>query len=133
MRVASWTADINKELIDLFNRATTKDFDHAAEYLAGQIRNKTPVGTISRPIYRKGPYAGEPWTARDAGQLRKSVRVTRRRAVAGETTLLQAADVRVYIGHYLAWYAAIVEFTKPFVRPTFYASLPRVKQILGLG
>lgn len=82
-------------------------------------------------MYRRGPYAGQPWTARDAGQLKKSIRVTQKKLKGGRAAW-KSKDVRIYAGHYLAWYANIVEHSKPFMRPAVAASLSTVKSILGV-
>jgi hypothetical protein len=104
---------------------------NAAEIIATNISRKCPVGTISRPIYRSGPYAGLFWTARDAGELKRSIRVTRRKTKSGKA-FSKKRNVRVYVGHKKAYYASIVEHSKPFMRPGVTQSMPQVKSIIGV-
>lgn len=126
MRVEAWSWDnVNADM----DRVTTDQMVEAAEVIAQEVRSRAPVGTTSRPMYRKGVYAGQPWTARDAGQLKKSVRVVRKRTPKGR--LSKKKNVRVYVGHYLAYYASIVEHSEPFMRPAVVQTHARVKQILG--
>jgi len=107
----------------------------AAEVVASAARQKCPVGTISRPMYKTGPYAGQPWTARDAGQLKKSIRVTRKKTKSGKS-FSKKRDVRIYAGSLgevnLAFYAPIVEHSKPFMRPALAQSIPAIKTIIGV-
>jgi hypothetical protein len=111
----------------------------AAKVLADRVRANCPVGTESHPIYRKGPYAGQPWTALDAGQLKKSVRVVERDdqkqgfALAQFASLGKYGNIRVYAGHFLAYYARIVEYSKPFMRPATEATRGQIKDILENG
>ena len=113
-----------------FENVAIERLVEAAEVVAGAARQKCPVGTISRPMYKTGKYAGQPWTARDAGQLKKSIRVIRKRTKSGKA-FSKKRDVRIYAGHYLAYYASIVEFSHPFLRPAVASSLSEVKQIIG--
>jgi len=102
----------------------------AAEVVANAARQKCPVGTVSRPMYKKGHYAGKAWTSRDAGRLKKSIRVVRLKTKSGKA-FSKKRNVRIYAGHYLAYYAAIVEFSKPFMRPALASTLSEVKIIIG--
>ena len=102
----------------------------AAEVVKVAIKRRTPVGTVSRPMYRTGPYAGAFWTARDAGELKRSVRVVRQRTKVRKA-LSKKRNVRVYCGHAKAYYALIVEFSKPFMRPGFESVVGQVKEIIG--
>lgn len=129
MRVSGWHPEVIREIAE---EATKEQFDEAAQTVAQAVRRRCPVGTVSRALYRRGPYAGQYWTARDAGALRKSVRVVRGKDKSGGGMLIfRAADVRVYIGHKKAFYASIVEHYTPFVRPALDGVLSRVKDILG--
>lgn len=102
----------------------------AAKVVANAVSRRCPVGTVSRPMYRTGPYAGQAWTARDAGALKKSIRVVQKRGKTGKP-LTARRNVRVYAGHYLAYYAKIVEFSRPFMRPAFEEMKPYIKEIVG--
>ncbi len=116
---------------ETFENVAIERLVEAAEVVATHARQKCPVGTISRPIYKKGRYAGQPWTARDAGQLKKSIRVVRKKTKSGKA-FSRKRDVRVYAGHFLAYYASIVEFSKPFMRPALAQSIPEIKSIIGV-
>lgn len=106
----------------------------AANIIADAARARCPVGTEKRPMYKKGPYAGKPFTARDGGALKKSIRVVERdEEKYGFEIAHLGSGVRVYAGHYLAYYAAIVEFFSPFIRPARDATRNRVKDILENG
>ncbi len=111
----------------------------AAKVIEKEVRRSCPVGTISRPMYKRGKFAGQIWTKRDAGSLKASVRITERDDQKRGFTLAQFksignyGNVRVYVGHYLAWYASIVEHATPFMRPAVTATLQRVKDILENG
>ena len=113
-----------------FENIAVERLVQAAEVVKTAIKGRCKVGTISRPMYKTGPYAGQPWTARDAGQLKKSVRVTRKKTKSGKA-LSKKRNVRVYAGHTLAYYASIVEHYTAFMTPGFEASVGEVKQIIG--
>jgi hypothetical protein len=127
MRVENWNPNAMDET---FEGVAMERLLEAAEVVASAARTRCPVGTVSRPIYKTGPYAGQPWTARDAGQLKKSIRVTQRTSKSGKP-LLRKRNVRVYAGHYLAWYGSIVEHTKPFLRPALTGSIAAIRSIVG--
>jgi hypothetical protein len=128
MRVEGWSPDRFDGEIE---GATIERLVEAAEAVAAAARAKCPVGTFSRPIYKRGPYAGKPWTARDAGALKKTIRVVRKRSKSGRP-LKRKSDVRVYAGNYMVYYASIVEHAgKAFLRPALWNSRSQIKQILG--
>ena len=114
-----------------FEHIAIERLAEAAEVVKDAAKGRCPVGTISRPMYRSGPYAGQEWTARDAGQLKKSVRVTRKKTKSGKA-FSKKRNVRVYAGNYLAYYASIVEHSRPFMRPALTSTLAEVKQIIGV-
>jgi len=127
MKVAEWNPN---KFDQTFENVAVERLVRAAEVVAGAVRRRCPVGTISRPMYKTGRYAGQPWTARDAGQLKKSVRVVRKKTRSGKA-FSKKRNVRVYVGHYKAYYASIVEHYTPFMRPGFEASVGEVKEIIG--
>lgn len=128
MRVESW----NPQRFDReFNDVSKARLMKAAKVVKAATRKRCPVGTISRPMYRSGPYKGAPWTARDAGSLRKSVRITEKRTKTGRVS--KKMNVRVYVGNDMAYYANIVEFSRPFMQPAFVEALPMVETIIGAG
>lgn len=106
---------------------------------AARAPGNCPVGTVERPMYKTGPYANQPYTARDNGALRDSIRVVERDeqkhgfVLAQFESLGNYGDVRVYAGHYLAYYAAIVEHSNPFMRRAQDKTRARVKDILENG
>lgn len=136
MRIESW----DKEGLDaMVASAGRQRLKKAAKVIKASAHRQCRVGTVSRPMYRSGPYAGQPWTSRDAGRLRKSIRVVERDdekwgfQLAQFETFKTYSEVRVYAGHYMAWYAAIVEFYTPFMRPALAETEHMVKTILEDG
>ena len=127
VRITDWNPN---KMDATFENVALDRLIKAAEVIKNKVKSKTPVGTTSRPIYRKGPYAGQPWTARDAGQLKKSVRVVRKKTKSGKA-LSRKRNIRVYVGNYLAYYANIVEFYTPFMSIGFESALGEVKEIIG--
>lgn len=103
---------------------------NGAEVIANKASSVCKTGTVTRPMYKTGKYAGQSWTSRDGGRLKKSIRVVRKKTKSGKA-FSKKRNVRVYIGNYFAYYARIVEHDKPFLRPSFYSSLPTVKAIIG--
>ena len=129
MRVENWNPNVMDET---FENVSMERLIEAANVVAESARRECPVGTKSRPIYLKGKYSGQPWTARDAGQLKRSIRVVTKKTLDGKP-LWRKRNVRIYAGHYLAYYARIVEFYNPFMRRALYNSLPEIKSILGVN
>jgi len=129
MRVSNWNPQkYDGEIIN----ASMKRLKKAANVVADAARAGCPVGTISRPIYKTGPYAGQRWTARDAGALKKSIRVVERKGSG--TLIFQIRNIRIYAGHFLAYYASIVEYGgKHFLRPALNKSRARIRNILENG
>jgi len=135
MRVTFWDWKQANRVVVKNGRARTKK---AAELLAAAVRAKCKTGTESHPIYKKGKYAGQPWTRRDVGSLKKSIRVTEKNEKYGieamqYTGLGIIGGARVYVGNYWAWYAAIVEHYDPFIRPTAASMQGQIKSILENG
>jgi hypothetical protein len=128
MRIEGWNPEMYDEV---FENATVERLVEAAEAVADSARRSCPVGTLSRPMYKRGPYAGKPWTARDAGALKKTIRVTQKLFKSGKP-LKRKSNVRVYAGNYLVYYASIVEHSiKPFLRVSLVNSHSKIKSILG--
>ena len=128
MRVEAWNPEKYDEQ---FEQASVERLVEAAEAIADAARSRCPVGTVSRPVYMRGPYAGQPWTARDAGALKRTIRVRQKTSKSGKP-LKRKANVRVYAGNYLVYYAKIVEYAgRAFLRPGLWNSLARIKQIMG--
>jgi len=134
MRVENWDPHVLDELKGVaYDRLLTAAYavkDKTSQRLRGQIKRN-----ISRPVYKKGPYAGEPWTARHAGALQQSVRVVQKKEDMGPQEGRKTADftnIRVYAGNSMAYYADIFEFYTPFMRPAFNESMSEVKAICGV-
>ena len=133
-RVEYW--NFNEADQDFANISRARLWDAAyvvKDTVVRRLRSRIGEGEttgINRPVYKTGKYAGEPWTARDFGQLLRSVRVTGKESKTGKL-IWRKHNVRVYVGNYLAYYADIFEFSKPFFRPAVASSLREVKEILG--
>jgi len=128
MRIEGWDPDPACE--EILNVAEERLVE-AAEAIAAAVRQRCPVGTVSHPMYKRGPYAGQFWTARDAGALKASVRVVQKTGATGQV-LWATRNVRIYAGTRKAYYASIVEHFTPFFRPALYATQEAVKSILGV-
>ena len=132
-RIAFWDVKpLNREIM----RNGMKRLRKAAEVVKRKARSKCPVGTLSRPMYTKGRYAGQYWTARDAGALKKSIRVVEKHGAetGGYITIRSdQLEVRVYAGTAKAYYAQIVEFYDPFMRPALNASKSKILSIMQNG
>lgn len=119
------------------NRAD-REFEHiaierlikAAKIVKAAARRRCPVGTIERPVH------GDPYTMRKPGQLRKSIRVVRKKTPTGRA-FSKKRNVRIYAGHFLAFYAHWVEHgtsrtpAQPFLRPALEESIPMIKTLIG--
>ena len=133
-RIAFWDVKpLNQEIM----RNGMKRLKKAGEVVAKKARSKCPVGTISRPVYKTGKYAGMYWTARTAGSLKKSIRVTEKHG-AGEsggyiTIRAGQLEIRIYAGTDKVYYAQIVEFRTPFMRPALDASRSQILSIMRNG
>lgn len=129
-RVSNW----NPQKFDgEFANASMDRLRKAANVIADNARSLCPIGTLSRPIYKRGPYAGQPWTARDAGALKKTIRVTEKLDQQGKP-LAEGRNIRVYAGNWLRYYAQIVEYAgKKFMRPALNRSKNQVRDILENG
>lgn len=112
----------SKKIEEAIMKEHVANLKAAGEIIADKARAKCPVGTVSRPMYKTGRYAGQYWTARDAGALKESIRVVQREGVN---------DVWVIAGNKKVYYARIVEFYTPFMRPALRSSTRQIKRILG--
>ena len=137
MRVRNWNP---KKYDAEFAEASMDRLRTAAKLIAAEARNKliNQIGKgvketgISRPIYQSGPYAGQRWTGRNFGNLLKSIRVVEKKEQWG-FELHKRRNIRVYAGNYLAYYAKIFEFSRPFMRPGWRSALPVVKNVIRFG
>jgi len=134
MRIANWNPNaINKTL----ENVTTKRLLKAAKVVAAATKKNlaASIGSgettgINRPVYRSGDYAGQYWTAREAGMLLSSVRVVQKKSKTGKL-MWKRKNVRIYAGHKKAFYAEIYEFYKPFMRPALASTQDMVLQMIG--
>jgi hypothetical protein len=108
-----------------------KRLKDAASVIEKEAINLCPTGTVSRPMYKKGPYKDQPWTSRDKGRLKKSIRKVIYNPHPRDFAASRM-NVRVYAGHYMAYYAAIVENGKHFMRRAKNKSMKKVKEIIGV-
>jgi hypothetical protein len=129
MRVESWNPN---KMDESFENVAIGRIVAAAEVVAAATRSNCNVfsGQYSHPMYQRGKYAGQNWTSRDAGRLKKSIRVTRKKTSGGRA-FSRKKSIRVYAGHYMAWYALIVEHYTPYIRPALSQTLSQVKTIIG--
>lgn len=135
MRVESWnpnTLDQTFENVamDRLVEGAAVIRDKAKQNLHGQLGRGKTTG-INRPVYKTGRYAGRDWTARHFSELMRSIRIVRLKTESGRA-FAKKRNVRVYAGNYLAYYADIFEFYRPFMRPAEISSLPEVKSIIGV-
>lgn len=134
MRVANWSPQVFDELVEVaYKDLLTASYvvkDETVRRLRGIIGTKKTTG-ISRPVYKKGAEAGKKYTAREFGQLLKSVRVVEKKEQYG-TVMMHYKNIWIMCGNYLAFYAAIIEFSSPFMRPALESKLSEIKQIMGV-
>jgi len=122
-RVARW----NPKIADngIYNNAMDR-LEAAGNVVGKKARVKCPVGTISRPMYKTGMYAGKYWTSRDAGALKKTIRVVRKYGDPLHNVWVMAGNKQVY-------YAQIVEFYTPFLRPALRGTKTEIKRVISNG
>lgn len=134
MRVENWSPQVFDELKEVaYHRLLEAAYvvkDATVRKLRSQIGTGKTTG-ISRPIYQRGMAKGEKWTGREFGRLLKSIRVVEKKEKETGKVLFEYKNIRVYAGNFLAYYADIFEFFKPFMRPAFNESLSEVKRIMG--
>lgn len=159
MRVASWNPN---KFDEIFENIAMDRLEEAADVVAERAShnlNNLRRGNISRPVYKSGPNKGKNWTARNPGTLKKSVRVVRKKGKGGKA-FSRKRNIRVYAGHYLAYYPYWLEYgtsnvkrkhnkqnkgkflkdvelgnsrtpAQPFLRPAFYGSMNDIKYAIG--
>ena len=111
MRVASW----NPEKADGELRKNVMErLEKIGHRVAADARNRVPVG-------KDVPEGKGKWSKREAGALKKSIRVVR---LKGDPKM----NVRVYAGNRDVFYARFIEHgtvkmrAKPFLRPALMAA-----------
>jgi hypothetical protein len=101
-RIEAWNPN---KFDEIFENIAIDRLTEACEAIAVKARsNLNPQLNLSRPKYKTGKDAGKNWTSRDAGRLKKSIRVVRRKTKSGKA-FSRKRNVRVYAGHYKAFYA----------------------------
>ncbi len=126
MRVENWHPELASEEI------TKKAMDRlqkGGELVASKARQKVPIGK-DRPPYKNG----KEWTARKAGALKASIRVTR---LKDDPKL----NIRIYAGNKEIYYARWVEMgsvhnrepRKPYLRPALNELKGSIKSIVENG
>jgi hypothetical protein len=137
MKVSNWNPE---QYNGMFINASMDRVRKAAHVVRNKARLLVPQGTISRPAYKSGKYAGKIWTRRHALALMRSIRVVEKNEDGG--LMYQHRNVRVYAGNYIVFYAKIVEFMlgvksrypgKPFLRPALNSAKGEIQNILENG
>lgn len=127
VRIGYWNPNIADQE---FEHIAIERLVKGAKIVKAIARRRCPVGTISRSVH------GDPYTARKPGQLRKSIRVVRKKTPSGRA-FSKKRNVRIYAGNFLAFYAHFVEHgtsrtsAQPFLRPAFRESIPMIKTLIG--
>ena len=122
MRVENWapdkiTTEIEKKAMDRLAKA--------GELVASRARSKVPIG-------KDVPQGKGKWSKREAGVLKKTIRVVR---LTGDPKL----NIRIYAGNRDVYYARFVEYgtvkmrAKPFLRPALAESKSSIKSIIGVA
>ncbi len=133
-KIALWDVKpLNQEVM----KNGMKRLRKAGEVVARKARsNLQPKKNISRPIYKTGRYAGQPWTARVPGSLKKTIRVVEKYgSESGGYIEIRAGqlNIRVYSGTKNIYYAQIYEFYHPYLRPALNASKSKILSIMQNG
>ena len=112
----------SKKIREAVMKEYVGNLEAVGNLIAKKARAKCPAGTKSRAMYQKGKYAGQDWTKRDAGALKKTIRAVMKKGTN---------DVWIIAGNKKVFYARIVEFYTPFMRPALDSSRAATKRILG--
>ena len=111
--VSFWHA---AEVLSAAEVAKRKALKRAGEIVANDARALCPVGKRKKGVAKTGENAGEAWTERIPGTLKKSIR---------SRVTLKGDKVQVIAGgrkskELTAYYAAMVELRAPFLRPALH-------------
>jgi len=128
MRVENWNPNAMDQT---FENVAIERLVDAAELVRRLARGKVRVGTLSRPVYLKGAKAGKPYTSREAGRMKQSIRVVRKKTKSGKA-FSKKRNVRIYAGHRMTDYHFALEFEHPFLRNSLAESIPSIKTIIGV-
>jgi len=127
VRVENWNPN---KMDETFENVAIERLVEGAEIVANRARSKVRVGTLSRPIYKTGPKAGKEYTSREAGRLKKSIRVTRLKTKSGKA-FSKKRNVRIYAGKKDTDYHFVIEFRYPFLRTSLYSSISEIRSVIG--
>jgi len=122
-------AKIKSNLQSAINTATTRE---ARIKTKSGFVTKTVPRYQSRPPYKTGKYAGKWWTARDAGELLRSVRVVTKKDSTHR-------NIWIIVGNSKAYYSAMFEYAtdpkrgKKFYRPALASARPAMKSVIENG
>jgi hypothetical protein len=87
-------------------RATRRSLSDAGRIWKAYAKAMCPVGDEIRGPYERGPHAGQPWTARFPGTLKKSIRYR----ITGGPRRRKPYGLQIIAGDYMAYYAAWVHW-----------------------
>lgn len=129
---ATFEDEIARATIDGLEAIANKIRDDAKTILKQKISaSKTPK--ITRPVYKRGVYAGQAWTAREPYALVDTIRVVKKRDS-------NERNVWIMAGNKVVWWAIQTEYgrggwkggAKPFLRPALKQMIKaRVEKILS--
>lgn len=123
---------------EMLANASLARITEAAELLRDDMHSKCIHSyQFRRPAYKKGPYAGQVYTARDMDIMANTIRVVPKK-VGG---LHGYINVRVYAGNFKTWWAVQMEYGRgawkggawPFMRPAINATKSQIKVVLESG
>lgn len=136
MRVSNWNPKINDAAIygNVMNRleaAGNVIARNARRILQSKIGKGKTTG-ISHGVYKRAytkgkyHYTGKYWTSREFGSLLKTIRVVRKHGDPTQDVWIMAGTKKIY-------YAQIVEFYMPFLRPALRESKTEIKRTISQG
>ena len=129
-----------------FKKAGMERVKRAADAIRDQAKLNCKVGTINRPERKHFVFdghllpaaGGAPWTARQIGAMKKTIRTVEPRNSAESTFDKREDNVRVYAGNFLTWWATQMEFgragwkggPKPFLRTALRTEESKIRSII---
>lgn len=135
MRIENWDPTAFDDYVKIAYSGLLDAAYQCKDEAVRNLRSKIGAGKttgISRPVYKKGKYAGKFWTAREFGNLLKSIRVVEKTNAQGKVE--DQKNVRVYAGSKKAYYALIFEYGfktgGAFLRPAFHRTVSKLAGIM---
>ena len=95
---AAFEAECGKIGMDRLEAGAKAVRDDARRILKSKLK-----GDVNRPVYRKGPYKGQIYTERRAGEMVNTIRVVRKKGSSER-------EVRIYMGNFAVWWALQMEY-----------------------